>query len=56
MNLTPDENQLMESLAKVLRNLDSYDDWEYGTEVIPNDTTWGQTKHKTPTDPCLQEE
>lgn len=56
MNLTPDEHQLIESLAKILRNLDSYDDWEYGTEVIPNDTTWCKSKHRMSTDPCLQEE
>jgi len=56
MNLTPDEHKLIESLAKILRNLDSYDDWEYGTEVIPNDTTWAQPKNKIPTNPCPQEE
>lgn len=56
MNLTPEENQLIESLAKILRNLDSYDDWEYGTEVIPNDTTWCKSEHKMSIDPCLQEE
>ena len=23
-----------------LRNSEDYDDWEYGTEPIPGDTTW----------------
>jgi hypothetical protein len=27
-------------LAKRLRNLPEYDDFEYGTEPIPNDKTW----------------
>jgi hypothetical protein len=27
-------------LAKRLRNLPEYDDFEYGTEVIPGDKTW----------------
>jgi hypothetical protein len=31
-------------LAKKLRNQPDYDDFEYGTEVIPGDKTW--VKHK----------
>ena len=27
-------------LAQRLRNLPEYDDFEYGTEVIPGDKTW----------------
>jgi len=46
MSLTPEKQQSIESLAKALRNLDSYDDWTYGTEVIPNDRTWRQVKHR----------
>jgi len=51
MNLTPDERQLIESLATLLRNLDTYDDWEYGTETIPHDRTWCQSKHEMLIDP-----
>ena len=46
MSLTPEKHQSIESLAKALRNLDSYDDWTYGTEVIPNDRTLFQIKHE----------
>jgi hypothetical protein len=46
MSLTPEKHQSIESLARALRNLDSYDDWTYGTEVIPNDRTWCQIKHE----------
>jgi hypothetical protein len=53
MNLTPDERQLIESLATLLRNLDTYDDWEYGTETIPHDKTWCQSKHEMPIDPII---
>ena len=28
------------SNARDLRNSDDYDDWEYGTEPIPSDTSW----------------
>jgi glycosyltransferase A (GT-A) superfamily protein (DUF2064 family) len=29
-----------EDYAKRLRNSETYDDWEYGTEPIPRDETW----------------
>jgi hypothetical protein len=29
-----------QTTAKSLRNEDSYDDWSYGTEPIPCDTSW----------------
>jgi hypothetical protein len=29
-----------EDYAKSLRNLDDYDDWEFGLEPISKDTTW----------------
>ena len=29
-----------EVLARALRNSDDYDDWDYGTEPIPHDTSW----------------
>lgn len=25
-----------------IRNSDDYDDWEYGTEPIPGDSTWAE--------------
>ena len=28
------------SSARDLRNLPDYDDWDYGTEPIPSDTSW----------------
>jgi len=31
-----------ESLARTIRNEADYDDWEYGTEPIPHDTSWAQ--------------
>lgn len=30
----------IEEFAKFLRNQQDYDDFEYGTEVIPGDRTW----------------
>ena len=30
----------IEEFAKFLRNQQDYDDFEYGTEVIPGDKTW----------------
>jgi len=30
----------IEEFARWLRNSESYDDWDYGTEVIPGDKTW----------------
>jgi hypothetical protein len=30
----------IEEFARWLRNQRDYDDFEYGTEVIPNDKTW----------------
>jgi hypothetical protein len=32
------------SNARDLRNAPDYDDWEYGTEPIPSDTSWIQPK------------
>jgi hypothetical protein len=29
-----------------IRNSDDYDDWEYGTEPIPHDSTWTK-KHSS---------
>ena len=34
----------IEELAKWLRNQETYDDWDYGTEVIPGDKTWSKKK------------
>jgi hypothetical protein len=34
----------VEELARYLRNLESYDDFEYGTEVIPGDKTWAKNQ------------
>jgi hypothetical protein len=34
----------IESLARFLRNQKDYDDFEYGTEVIPGDKTWVKKK------------
>lgn len=28
------------SLARTIRNATSYDDWHYGTEPIPGDSSW----------------
>jgi hypothetical protein len=33
-------------LAKKLRNQQDYDDFEYGTEVIPGDRTWVQRRNE----------
>jgi hypothetical protein len=30
----------LQEFAQWLRNLDSYDDFDYGTEPIPGDRTW----------------
>jgi len=30
----------LQEFAQWLRNLDSYDDFDYGTEPIPGDKTW----------------
>jgi hypothetical protein len=35
--------QTSEALARTLRNSEDYDDWDYGTEPIPRDTTWAST-------------
>ena len=32
------------ALARSIRNESDYDDWEYGTEPLPNDPTWVQPK------------
>jgi hypothetical protein len=29
-----------EDYASVLRNMADYDDWEFGLEPLPGDTTW----------------
>ena len=34
----------VEELAQYLRNLESYDDFEYGTEPITGDRTWVKNK------------
>lgn len=31
-----------DALARTIRNEADYDDWEYGTEPIPHDTSWAQ--------------
>jgi hypothetical protein len=35
--------QTSEALARTLRNSEDYDDWDYGTEPIPHDTSWAQS-------------
>jgi hypothetical protein len=30
--------------ASVLRNMADYDDWEFGLEPLPGDTTWTKKK------------
>lgn len=32
----------LEEFATWIRNDDKYDDWDYGTEVIPGDKTWAK--------------
>ncbi|NBS71843.1 hypothetical protein EBT31_23440 [bacterium] len=34
--------RFIEEYAKLLRNKTDYDDFEYGTEVIPGDKTWAK--------------
>jgi len=34
----------IEEFAKFIRNQQDYDDFEYGTEVIPGDKTWVKKK------------
>lgn len=31
-----------DALARTLRNSEDYDDWAYGTEPIPHDTSWAK--------------
>jgi hypothetical protein len=53
MKLSPEQEK--ERLAKWLRygvvydprNEEDYDTFEYGTEPLPNDSTWAQAKGKT---------
>ena len=33
-----------QDLVSDSRNEEDYDTWEYGTEPIPNDTTWKETQ------------
>jgi hypothetical protein len=33
-------SRIGQTTAKALRNEESYDDWSYGTEPIPCDTSW----------------
>jgi len=40
--------------ASKLRNMDDYDDWEFGLEPIPLDHSW--TKEKAPEGPVNQTE
>jgi hypothetical protein len=35
----------MQEFASWLRNQTDYDDFEYGTEVIPGDKTWSKKKN-----------
>jgi hypothetical protein len=35
-------SRIGQTTAKSLRNEESYDDWSYGTEPIPCDTSWVQ--------------
>jgi hypothetical protein len=39
-------------LAKRLRNQQDYDDFEYGTEVIPGDKTWAKKCNACKTCTC----
>jgi hypothetical protein len=39
-------SRIGQTTAKALRNDESYDDWSYGTEPIPCDTSW--VKPQTP--------
>ena len=39
-------SRIGQTTAKALRNEESYDDWSYGTEPIPCDTSW--VKPQTP--------
>jgi hypothetical protein len=34
----------IQEVAKLLRNLETYDDWDVGMEPIPGDRTWSKTK------------
>lgn len=36
----------IEEFASKLRNLPTYDDFEYGTEPIPGDKIWSKVKSK----------
>jgi hypothetical protein len=37
----------LQEFAQWLRNLDSYDDFDYGTEPIPGDRTWCKKCNKS---------
>lgn len=41
-------NKYIKELARYLRNLPDYDDFEYGTEVIPGDKTWCKKRKSSP--------
>ena len=41
---TPRIKFYLEEFARFLRNQKDYDDFEYGTEVIPGDRTWVKKK------------
>lgn len=36
----------LQEFARWLRNLNEYDDWDYGTDVIPGDKTWCKNKEE----------
>ena len=36
----------IQEVAKLLRNLETYDDWDVGMEPIPGDRTWSKTKNQ----------
>jgi hypothetical protein len=42
----------IEEFAQWLRNQKDYDDFEYGTEVIPGDKTWCQAKKQRKCKSC----
>ena len=42
----------IEEFASKLRNLPTYDDFPYGTEPIPGDKTWVQSKKQGKCESC----
>jgi len=44
----------IQEVAKLLRNLETYDDWDVGMEPIPGDRTWSKTKKQEKNEPNHQ--